>query len=45
MSAATIEAPRVLHTLPGRLRLHLGRWASGEEQAIEANPRTGNLLI
>ncbi len=57
MSAVVAEEPRLLHSLPGRMRVHVPAW-SGQPRGIEtrlrqlpgvksaqANPLTGNILI
>jgi cation-transporting ATPase I len=39
MSVAVAEGPRVLHTLPGRIRVHLPEWSGQGRRAIEATLR------
>src|SRR2546430_14976 len=38
-SVAVREEPRLLHALPGRLRVHLPRWRGGEQRGIERQLR------
>src|SRR5215467_13125725 len=35
MSAATAEAPYVVHAIPGRLRVHLPHWSGRRQHRIE----------
>jgi len=39
MSIAVAEGPRVLHTLPGRIRVHLPEWSGQGKRTIEATLR------
>src|ERR671916_2310967 len=39
MSLAVAEAPRVVHALPGRVRVHLSGWEGGGRRGIEARLR------
>ncbi|MBV9229631.1 MAG: heavy-metal-associated domain-containing protein, partial [Chloroflexi bacterium] len=35
MSVAVAEEPRILHTIPGRLRVHLPEWSGQGKRQIE----------
>src|SRR5437899_1152765 len=39
MSVAVAEEPRILHTIPGRLRVHLPAWSGQEKRKIETHLR------
>jgi len=39
MSVAVAEEPRVIHTLPGRVRVHLPGWSGQGKRSIEAHLR------
>src|SRR2546421_391875 len=39
MSIAAAREPRVIHALPGRVRIHIPEWTGGGQQEIEAQLR------
>ncbi len=39
MSFAVAEEPRVVHTLPGRLRVHVPEWSGQGKRSIETQLR------
>ncbi len=39
MSAAMVEAPRLVHTLPGRVRVHVPGWSGRGQRDLEARLR------
>ncbi len=39
MSAAAVEAPRLMHALPGRMRVHLPEWSGDGQRALETRLR------
>src|SRR5258706_1696350 len=39
MSVAVAQGPSVLHTVPGRVRIHLPEWSGKGKRSLEANLR------